>query len=335
MNVWKLTAANNLVKSEEDPRPAEGKRRVRVTKVYLTREDAAIFKGTGKLRYPLVPGRYAVGIVYDEEGGPLFRKGTHVLLHNYLPAEDTGTGKKSFTEDDFRVLGKSDDGFLRDFVYVREDEMTPLPDAVHDEKALLLHSIALAQSTVETLDVQRGEHIAVIGCNLLGLFVARLLIYRQAAPILIDNRPDRLDFARTRGVYYTALPDDSLMDMVGTVTGGRLADGVVFIPAAGEGLGELPAAVCAAGKHIAYCGPCGDRLSLSLEEVIKKRLTVHGVLEGTENLEVAINLIANKAIDLTGFKFQNYPSEMLVPLLNILADDPDLPIDTIHLVNLV
>lgn len=314
MNVWKLTAAGNLVCTEEELRPEEGKRRVRITKVFLNGEDAAIAKGERKVKYPLVPGRYAVGRLADEGGNALFPKNARVLLHSYLPAEDSGAEKRSFDEDDFRLAGRTSDGFLRDFVYAAEDEMTLLPDAVNDEKALLLYYVALAEATVDTLGVKRGEHIAVIGANLIGLFVSRLLIYRQAAPILIDPDKEKLEFAKSRGVYYTSLPGEELMELVGTVTGGRLADGAVFVASAGINDPSLPVRVCGAGRHIAVCG-AGGELSLDLGGVTRKRLTVHGVPDGTEELETAINLIANKAVDLSAFHYVTHGADEIKEVL--------------------
>ncbi len=334
MNVWKLTAANTLVKCEEDAVPVPGKRRVRVTKVLVNRADALLYLGKEKTRYPIIPGRYAVGIVSDESGSAQIPKGARVLLHSYLPAEDTGTEPKNFAEDDFRICGQTSDGFLRDFVYVREEEMTVLPDAVNDEKALLLSFIALAQATVDALDVRRGEHIAVIGANILGIFVSRLLIYRQAAPILIDARRDRLDFARSRGVYYTSPADETLFPMLGEITGGRLADGAVFIPSAGKHDPALPVSVCAPGKHIAYCGLNPDDLTLDLGKAIRKQLTVHGVPDGTDYLETAINLIANKTLDLSAFRFTTYPADALKELLGELGGSL-VPVSEISVINLV
>ncbi len=334
MNVWKLTAAGNLVKSEEDLVPEEGKRRVRVTKVFLNHEDAILSRGKRRVKYPLVLGRFATGVISDE-GSALFPRGTRVLLHSYLPAEDTGTEKRSFMEDDFRILGRTCDGFLRDFVYAREDEMTLLPDSVNDEKALLLYHLALAQATVEVLNAKRGEHIAVIGADILGVFVSRLLIYRQAAPILIDPRKDRLDFARARGVYYTSPTDESLMGLVGTVTGGRLADGAVFITGSGAADVSLAVNVCAQEKHIAFAGLGEDTIPLDLSGVLKKRLTVHGVSDGTENLEMAINLIANKSIDLSAFRFHILGTDKIAPLLGELAERPDRPVNEICIINML
>lgn len=334
MNVWKLTAANTLARSEESLVPVPGKRRVRVTKVLINNVDALLYKGRRNTRYPIVPGRYAVGLVADEGGSPAFKKNTRVLLHSYLPAADTGTEPRSFLEDDFRVCGRTEDGFLRDFVYVGEDEMTPLPDAVSDDKALLIQYVALANATIDTLDAKQGEHIAVIGASILGFFVSRLLIYRQAAPILVDSRKDRLAFARARGVYYTSLSDDSLMSMVGTVTGGRLADGAVLITGSGETDKELPVKVCAADRHVAYCGD-GENLTLDLSGVLRKQLTVHGVTDGTDYIRTAINLILTRAIDLSAFRFVTVSAERVNRLFEELAANPERPVEEINVVNLV
>lgn len=335
MNVWKLTATNNLVKFDEQPRPAEGKLRVRITKVYLNIEDALIFSGQRKVKYPLIPGRYAVGLIADESGGARFPKNARVLLHNYLPAEDSGTDERSFTEDEFRILGLSEDGFLRDFIYVREDEMTLLPDAVSDEKALLLPLLALAKATVETLEVKRGQHIAVIGGNILGIFISRLLIYHQAAPLLIDTRKDRLEFARSLGVYYTSLADEHLMNVIGTLTGGRLADGVVYVPSAQTERKDLIIEVCAVGKHVAFCGHTAASTPIDMCDVIRKRLTLHGVCDGTDFFETAINLMANKAVDVSTFHPVIVPSSGVNDLLRELASDPVRPVDEINILNLV
>ena len=84
MNVWKLTAAKNLVKFTEELRPEEEKIRVRVTKVFVNDEDGLLFQGTKKTKYPIVPGRFAVGLVADDKGGALFPKDSRVLLHYFL-----------------------------------------------------------------------------------------------------------------------------------------------------------------------------------------------------------------------------------------------------------
>ena len=49
MNVWRLTAANTMSKETADPVPEEGKRRIRITKVFVNRSDALLFSGAKKV----------------------------------------------------------------------------------------------------------------------------------------------------------------------------------------------------------------------------------------------------------------------------------------------
>ena len=237
MNVWRLTAANTMSKETADPVPEEGKRRIRITKVFVNRSDALLFSGAKKVRYPRIPGRFAVGLIADE-GSAHFPKGARVLLHTAFPAPCDGVQKRDFTEDDILLRGYTADGFLRDFVYVTEDELSLLPESVSDEKALLIQHIALANAAVEKLGLHRGEHVAVVGGSMLGIFICRLLIYRQISPILIDSDLRRTDFAKSCGVYYTAPEDGKLIETVGTITGGRLTLSGVSV-----GTEHIPAAI--------------------------------------------------------------------------------------------
>ena len=133
MNVWKLTAPGKIEHTEtENPAREEGKVRVRVTKVFLNGTDAAIFDGTIGTHRPLIPGRYAVGMVAEEGGVSYLPKGTRVLLHAVVDAPDTGTKKKDFSEDDFLLCGRTADGYLRDLVNLPPENVTALPDSVND-----------------------------------------------------------------------------------------------------------------------------------------------------------------------------------------------------------
>lgn len=302
MNVWKLTAANKLVLSEEPvPISSEDKIKVRVTKVLLCNQDAAVFHGRLKTKYPLIPGRFAVGIVAEDHGAD-YLKGMRVLLNTYLPAEDSGTAKKDFSEDDYDICGQTRDGFLRDIISLSPDELTPLPDSVSDEDALLLHHVALAKAIVDKLDVKKGQHIAVVGASGFGILVCQLLIYQQAAPILIDCDESRLDFASSCGIYYTLHTENDLLEQVGVLTGGRLTDGAVFVTDLQGVDPSVAFSVCAREANVVIGGFTTYETKMELGEALRKQLTVHCLSDYVENLEMAINLTANQAVHMKHFK---------------------------------
>ena len=301
MYIYRLSSANNLERVEvPSPAPEEGKIKIRITKVLVGNADASIYTGDLKVKKPIIPGRFAVGMV--AENTPLYPKNTRVLLHTYVPMPDTGTEKKDFSLDEIGVHGKTLDGFLRDFVMLSPSEFTPLPDSVPDEKALLVHHIALAKEAVDRLGAQKGDHVMVVGANILGIFISQLLIYQQAAPILVDGDPDRLEFARRSGVYYTMLTDENLLDNVASVTGGKLADGAIYVTEASSVSDwAIPFSLCAREKRVVYAGTNTRGIDLSLDLAMRKELTICGVPNGKDCLEMAINLLVSDGVDLTSF----------------------------------
>ena len=315
MNVWKLTAPGKIEHTEtENPAREEGKVRVRVTRVFLNGTDAAIFDGTIGTHRPLIPGRYAVGMVAEEGGVSYLPKGTRVLLHAVVDAPDTGTKKKDFSEDDFLLCGRTADGYLRDLANLPPENVTALPDSVNDEKALLLHHVALAKAAADKLGVRKGQHVAVVGANLLGILLCQLLIYQQAAPILIDAEPERLEFARSCGIYYTMAADDTLLDNVANVTGGRLVSGAVYLASSRRNDSSIPFSVCAQHANVVLCG-FGEKISIDFAIPFRKQLSVFCVTHRSDNLESAINLVVSGAVDVSPFDFRTVKADGIEPLL--------------------
>lgn len=330
MNVWKITAPETLVKTEAQPAPAEGKLRVRVKKVLMCGVDADLYHGKLKARYPLVPGRFAVGVVADE-GNELMPKGTRVLLNTFRPDPYTGTTKKDFSTDEYGVCGQTRDGFLSDFVSVSPDEVTPLPDSVADERALVAHYVALGKAAIDKLGVQRGQHIAVVGANLFGIIICQLLIYQQAAPILIDSNEDHLEFARKCGVYYTVAANEGMLDAVASITGGRLAAGAIYVTGAAGNDHDVPFRVCTWEANTALCGLIPGSVNFNLDIALKKQASVHCVWMCADYIESAINLIANRAVNLAAF------SPVAIPVANLeefLKSYTDEDVSKLNIVNL-
>lgn len=318
MTVWKLIAANNVVKMDEPiPEAREGEVKIRVTKTLCDFSDLAIVNGAVKANYPVVPGRFAVGVVAEGDN-PRYPKGARVLLHTFLSSESAGAQKKDFAEDDYGLCGQTLNGYLRDFVCAREDGFTVLPESVSDEKALAVQYVALAKTVSDALNVQKGDHIAVIGANTLGILLSQLLIYQQASPILIDARAERLEFAKKCGVYYTLLQDENLPDGVAELTGGRLADSAVYITSSENDKSDL-FHVCKREGKTAFCGFQLRELNVNIDLAMKKQLVVYGISGGKDNIQAAINLIANKAVDFSRFPVLSYTSEQVNDMFRDIA----------------
>ena len=336
MNVWKMVAAGKLEKTQADPPAAEeGKIRVRVTKLFFGSVDAALFSGAAKQKYPFVPGRIAMGIVTEENSNLLFPKGTRVLLHTYYPEGDTGTAKKDFSESEIRVHGHTGEGYFKDIAYVSPDDMTPLPDSVNDVQALLAHHVGIAKAAVDNLGAQKGQHIAVIGANLLGILICQLLIYQQAAPLLIDADTSRLDFARTCGVYYTLPADDNVLVNVAQITGGRLASGAIYVASASGNSLSLPFTLCARNRTVVISGLTAGDLTADLKVALEKQLDVRFSWDCLDYEETAINLIANHAVNTRTVKENVMSADSAAAFLASYGEHPERDVSEINIVSLV
>ena len=336
MNVWKITAPAKLENDDDAPMPSggEGTIRVRITKVFLSGVDAALYNGTLKARLPLIPGRFAVGFVADETSNPLFPKGTRVLLHTFCARPYTGTEKADFSEDDYLVCGQTQDGFLRDFVFVAPEDMTPIPNALNDERALIAHYVSLGRSAIERLDAKRGQHIAVVGANIMGILICQLLIDQQISPILIDTNPANLDFARTCGVYYTLPANDKLLSGVANITGGRLASGAIYVIGAPGNDHKIPFRVCARKSNTVFCGFVPDNATFSLDLALRKQLTLHFVQKCFE-LETAINLIITQAVNTDACSARFIRPQETANFFDSYHKHPEHDVSEINIVSLI
>ena len=222
MKVWQLAYPHNLQHvTAPDLKLTADKVKVKVTKALLTESDVAVYSGTIKVKAPFIPGRFAIGQVTEVGEDSFIKKGERVYL--------AGVTEDECAPDGLRIAGETADGFYRDFVLAGVDDVYPLPASVSDEAAFLIDAIALAEHVVDEMHVEVGQHILVLGGGLYGNILCQILMYHRAVPIFADNNAERLARAKRSGIYYTFHNDDTLKENVLNVTGGKLADGAVYL----------------------------------------------------------------------------------------------------------
>ena len=307
MKVWQLTYPHNLQHvTAPDLKRTGDKVKVKVTKALLTESDVAIYSGSVKVKAPFIPGRFAIGQVTESGEGSFIQKGARVYL--------AGTTEDECSPDGLRIAGETADGFYRDFVLAGIDDVYPLPQSVSDEAAFLIDAIALAEHVVDEMHVDVGQHILVIGGGLYANILCQILIYHRAVPILADNNAERLARAKRSGIYYTFPNDDTLKSKVLEVTGGKLADGAVYLAFANRCEPSVMFPLVKRDAYVAYCALTGKPLHVNLENALKNNVTIKGITESREFVSTAINLLANKAVNFSEFTFRSYREEEL-PLL--------------------
>jgi threonine dehydrogenase-like Zn-dependent dehydrogenase len=195
--------------------------------------------------------------------------------------------------------------------------VTPVPDAVPPERAVLAGTVETAVNALWDAAPLVGDRIAVVGGGMVGCCVARLLAGFPGVRVqLIDADPARASVAEALGVEF-ALPEQARGD----------CDLVFHASATEEGLARSLELLAPDGT-VAELSWYGDRrVSLPLGEFFhSRRLTVRASQVGTvgrarrtfaDRLSLALDLLQDPAYDalVTGeCGFEELPAVM--PLLS-------------------
>ena len=129
------------------------------------------------------------------------------------------------------------------------------------------------------------------------------MIYYQAVPIIIDDDPDNLKHAKKSGIYYTVSSTSKPEKEVSSITGGRLASNVVYVARSGLNT-DLAYKLAAHNAPIVFAGFSYPNLRIPMNIAMAKQLDTFCVNNGYGNYLSAINLLANKAIDLSSYNLK-------------------------------
>ncbi|MBQ2741064.1 MAG: zinc-binding dehydrogenase [Clostridia bacterium] len=304
MKIWQLASPKNLQRSTApDLKISENTAKVKVMKALLSEADVASYAGSLKTKYPLVLGRYALGQITEAGESSFMKKGDRVYLAHSFEDE--------LSPDGTQTAGQTVDGYYRDFVLVDENQAYVLPPSVSDEAAFLIDAVALAERVVEEMDLKIGQHILVMGGGLYGNVLCQILIYHRAVPILVDNNQERLSRAKKCGIYYTLPFDETLKENIMKVTGGKCADGAIYLAFNNRIEPSSVFNFLAKNTTATFCSLLEKPLTVNLENALKNNITVKGITECREHISSAINILANKAVSFSEFPYFTYQEEAL------------------------
>ena len=313
MKIWQLASPKNLQRAETpDLKISENTAKVKITKALLSEPDVAAYAGLQRVSMPLVLGRFAIGQVTEAGEEAFMKKGDRVYFASTIEDE--------LAPDGLKVAGETMDGFYRDFAVVSADEAYVLPASVTDDEAFLIEAVALAEKVVDEMHVSVGQHILVFGGGLYANILCQILIYHRAVPILVGNNKESLERAKKSGIYYTFQFDETLKENVLKVTGGRLADGAVYLAFNNRIEASAVFHFLARDTYVAFCALTGKPLNVNIENAMKYNITVKGITECRDYVSSAINILANKAVSTSQFTYFTYPEEALAGKMQEYAE---------------
>ena len=329
MKAWRLTPSKSLTLCEEQSEATpEGNVKIKINKSLVSRPDICIYDDSISKPENLVPICSCCGMVVEVgEGVTSLSRGDRVFVKTQRFCEACLACRKGKYSDcqNVEYYGITRDGFARDFAVVQETDCAKLPDRISDDSAVFLDYIAIATQTIISTGVKKGEHLVISGMSALGLVLGQVALYYQIVPIIIDVEEKYLEKAKELGMYYTvnAKAQDP-KDKIFHITGGKMAECVAHISS-----GEVPLSVSmdCVGKSgtLAVVGRHGGKYNLdcSLRPVIENAVTVIGIDSSGSNMQIAINMIANKAINVESLIIGTVGFMDIPTLLEETANSPD------------
>jgi alcohol dehydrogenase len=280
---------------------------VRITKTTICGTDLHILKGDLPSCEPgRILGHEGVGIV-DAVGAAVtaFKPGDRVLISCVSACGKCLYCRKqmfSHCTTGGWILGNTIDGTQAEFVRIphADTSLYPIPPGADEEALVMLSDILPTGFECGVLNgrVQPGNSIAIVGAGPIGL--AALLTAQFYSPgeiIMIDLDDNRLDVAKRFGATSTVNSGDGkAVAAVMTLTGQRGVDTAieaVGIPATFE----LCERIVAPGGTIANIGVHGKPVSLHLETLWDRNITITTRLVDTASTPMLLNILRSHKID--------------------------------------
>ncbi|MEO6684404.1 MAG: zinc-dependent alcohol dehydrogenase family protein [Dyadobacter sp.] len=295
---------------EEKPMPAIIKPTdviVKISKTTICGTDLHIMKGdVPTVTDGRIIGHEGVGVV-QETGNAVtnFKTGDHVIISCITSCgkcEYCKKGMYSHCVDGGWILGNFIDGTQAEYVRIphADNSLFPIPEGADEEALVMLSDILPTGFECGVLNgqVKPGDVIAIIGAGPIGL--ATLLtahFYSPAEIIMIDQDDNRLAVSQTFGatqiINSTA---ENAIEKVMSLTNGKGVD--VAIEAVGiPATFELCQEIIAPGGHIANIGVHGKSVSLHLETLWSKNITITTRLVDTVTTPMLFKTVQAKKID--------------------------------------
>ena len=330
MKAWRLHEKEKL-SLDELPAQSVGdgcvKLKTLASGISLT--DTAMY--TGKLPLessPLIIGRQCVGMVTATgEGVSGLVRGDRVPADPCVCCKTCPPCKANRADECEKMIcyGVNDNGFLSDFTVASANALYKLPERITDGDALFIEHIALSINAVSKLNLEKGEHIVIVGADALGIILAQVALYYQAVPILVDTDGESLALAENLGVYYTVNSVDAdTMKKIFAITGGKMADCVAFVTTSRMAFGRS-LEYASVGGRVALAGwtEVTEEFSGSFSAILDKKLKVVGVNNGAKLFPAAINLLATRTVDVSKLVSREVKFDDVENFIKEQADNAD------------
>jgi alcohol dehydrogenase len=226
------------------------------------------------------------------------------------------------------ILGHKIDGTQAEYVRVpfADTSTYPSPDGVTDEQLLMLADILPTGYEVGVLNgaVQPGDVVAVVGAGPIGLAaIMGARLFSPAHVVAIDLADSRLEAAKQFGADVTVNNGrEDPGEIIAGLTDGLGAD--VAMEAVGvPPTFELAAKLIRPGGRVANIGVHGEPVTLHLEDLWIRNVTITTGLVDTYSTPTLLKLTASHQVDTARFVTHHFTLDQFMEAYDVFGRAAD------------
>ena len=286
---------------------------------------------TGSHSAPRIFGHETSGeIAAVGEGVHEFKAGDRVVVFHHIPCRECyycshktfaqcETYKKVGCTAGFEPAGGGFAEYVRIMDWIVESGTIPIPDDVSFEQACFGEPVNTCMKGIETLRLQAGETVLVIGQGPIGIILGRLAQKAGATVITSDLYPQRLTISKTYGLGSSI--DASRADAVKTVrelTEGRGADAVILAVGGNGLIRSAMDAVRPGGRVLLFAQTARGETTIDPAAICVDEKTLLGSYSASVELQKdSVRFVMSREMDLQRLISHRFSLASSVEALNL------------------
>lgn len=310
MKALVLVAENKLVyKDVPDPVLRPNEVLVDIKACGICGSDVHGMDGSSGRRIPpVIMGHEASGVITARGRNvpDTWKAGDRVTFDSTIyPLDDWYSQNGLYNLSDNRnVLGVScneykHDGAFAEKLAVPHYILHKIPANVSFNHAAMTEPLSVALHAVNLNPVSENEIAVVIGTGIIGLFVIQVLRSKRVSKIIaVDQQQDKLELAKKLGATEIFnVRQSNIVSEIQSLTNGRGAD-IAYEAVGAEPTVNLAVDAVRKGGSVTLIGNIVANVQFPLQKVVTKQLHVQGSCAICGEYPQALNMIANKDINL-------------------------------------